>query len=175
MSNIIRPEELTENAFKLIGNEWFLVAAEKDSKVNAMTASWGAFGVLWQKNSAFIFIRESRFTKEFVDSAETFSLSVFNHAEYADMLGYMGKVSGRDENKIEKCGLTVLHDEAECGNNAVKTPYFKEAETVFICRKLYSIPLPLENFADKSIIEKCYSNGDLHTMYAAEILKVINK
>ena len=100
MANVIRAEDLTENTFKMIGNEWFLVAAEKDSKVNAMTASWGAFGVLWQKNSAFIFIRDSRFTQDFVDSSETFSLSVINHAEYADMLVYMGKVSGRDEDKI---------------------------------------------------------------------------
>ena len=97
-----------------------------------MTASWGGLGVLWRKNVAFIFIRPQRFTKGFVDEAEKFSLTFFDES-YRKQLSYLGTVSGKDENKIEKAELTVEHE-----NGA---PIFKEAETVIICRKLYAQPL----------------------------------
>ena len=88
--------KMSFNPFTKIGNEWMLITAEAGGKVNTMTASWGGMGVLWGKNVAFIFIRNSRFTKEFVDNSCNFSLGIFDHEKYADMLGYMGRVSGRD-------------------------------------------------------------------------------
>ena len=42
----IKPEELDKNVFHMIGKEWLLVTAEKEGKVNTMTASWGGIGVL---------------------------------------------------------------------------------------------------------------------------------
>lgn len=38
-----------------------------------MTVSWGGVGVLWGKNVVFIFIRDSRYTKEFLDNGDLFS------------------------------------------------------------------------------------------------------
>ena len=72
----IKPEELQKNVFSMIGKEWLLVTAEKEGQVNTMTASWGGLGVMWGKNVAFIVLRPQRYTKEFVDAGETFSLSV---------------------------------------------------------------------------------------------------
>ena len=43
-----------------------------------MTVSWGGVGVLWGKNVVFIFIRDSRYTKEFLDNGDLFSLSFLN-------------------------------------------------------------------------------------------------
>ena len=97
---------MTGNVFDMIGKQWMLVGAEKQGKINAMTASWGGLGVMWGKNVAFVFIRETRYTKEFVDNEETFSLSFFGE-EKREMLGYMGKISGRDEDKIEKSNLQI--------------------------------------------------------------------
>ena len=94
--------------FEMIGKDWMLITAQKDGKVNTMTASWGGMGVIWNKNVAFVFIRPSRYTKEFVDNTDSFSLSFFGE-EYKDKLTYLGRTSGRDENKIEKAGLTVTH------------------------------------------------------------------
>ena len=68
--------EISKNVFDMIGKQWMLVGAAKDGKVNAMTASWGGLGVMWGKNVAFVFIRQTRYTKEFVDNGETFSLSL---------------------------------------------------------------------------------------------------
>lgn len=43
----INVDDLKESAFKLIGKDWMLITAEKEGKVNTMTASWGGFGVMW--------------------------------------------------------------------------------------------------------------------------------
>ena len=102
----IKPEELQKNVFSMIGKEWLLVTAEKEGQVNTMTASWGGLGVMWGKNVAFIVLRPQRYTKEFVDAGGTFSLSVLDGG-YRKTLNYLGTVSGRNEDKVAKSGLTV--------------------------------------------------------------------
>lgn len=62
-------------------------------KANTMTVSWGGIGVLWGKNVAFLFIRDSRYTKEFLDTGEFFSVS-FMGKEYKEALNYCGSHSG---------------------------------------------------------------------------------
>lgn len=154
---------LKESVFSLIGDRWMLVAAtDKSGRTNAMTASWGGMGVLWGKKVAFVFIRPQRYTKRFVDEAEKFTLSFFDDS-YKKMLGYMGKVSGKDEDKIAKSGLTVTDR-----NGA---PVFKEASLTLVCRKMYRDTLKEENFIDKSNIEKWYPQKDYHDVYVAEIVE----
>ena len=162
----IKPEELQKNVFSMIGKEWLLVTAEKEGQVNTMTASWGGLGVMWGKNVAFIVLRPQRYTKEFVDAGGTFSLSVLDE-EYRKTLNYLGTVSGRNEAKVAKSGLTVEHAEG--------TPYFGEANTVLICRKLYAQQYDPSCFIDKSCDERWYPEKDYHTMYIAEIEKVLVK
>lgn len=154
---------LKESVFSLIEDRWMLVAAtDKSGKTNAMTASWGGMGVLWGKKVAFVFIRPQRYTKRFVDEAAKFTLSFFDDS-YKKMLGYMGKVSGKDEDKIAKSGLTVMDR-----NGA---PVFKEASLTLVCRKMYRDTLKEENFIDKSNIEKWYPQKDYHDVYVAEIVE----
>ena len=66
----IKTEDFTYNPFEMIGKRWLAVAGEADGKSNVMTASWGGLGVLWGKPVAFIFLRPTRYTKEFVDKAD---------------------------------------------------------------------------------------------------------
>ena len=162
----ILPENIIDNIFKLIGKDWMLVAAEKDGKVNAMTASWGFGGVMWGKNAVVVGIRPQRYTKEFVDNGCTFSITILPES-YRETMSYFGTVSGRDEDKIAKTGLTVAHDE--------NTPYFEEGRLVLICKKMYSQEIKEENFIDKSIIDRWYPNKDYHMMYVAEIIDVLEK
>lgn len=166
MFHTIKPEELTKNPFTMIGKEWLLVTAEKEGKVNTMTASWGGVGIMWGKPVVSIYLRPQRYTKEFVDASAVFSLSVLGE-EYRKTLSYLGSVSGRDEDKLTKSGLTVVHD----GN----TPYFEEAGTVLICRKLYAQEMKPECFLDPEPEQKWYPDRDYHTMYLAEIEKILVK
>lgn len=168
MSNFteIQVEEWKQNACKAIGKDWMLVAAAKEGKTNAMTASWGGLGVMWGKNAAYVFIRPERYTKEFIDGSDTLSLTFYDE-KYRDTLSYMGRVSGRDEDKIAEAGLNVCMDGA--------TPYFKEAKTVLLCRKMYVQELKPECFIDSEADTKWYPKKDYHTMYVCEITKVLVK
>ena len=103
----INPIDLNESTFRLIGHDWMLVTAAHNSRVNTMTASWGGFGVLFNKNVAYIFVRPQRFTKEFVDGSDRFSLTFFDQS-FKKELSYLGTASGKDEDKINKAGLTTL-------------------------------------------------------------------
>ena len=159
----INPFEFNESVFKVIGKDWLLVTGEADGKANAMTASWGGMGIMWGKPVAFIFIRPTRYTKEFVDKADGLTLSVFTE-DYRKMLNYFGTVSGRDEDKIAKAELTTLHDG--------ERTYFAEARLTLLCRKLYAQEMQQADFIDKACDEKWYNN-DYHTMYVVEIEKIL--
>lgn len=40
-----------------------------------MTASWGGIGVIWNKNVVTVYIRPQRYTREFVDASDHFTLT----------------------------------------------------------------------------------------------------
>lgn len=164
--NEIKPEDLNQSAFKLIGKDWMLITAEKEGKVNTMTASWGGLGVMWGKNVAYIVIRPQRFTKEFLDSSSRFSLTFFDN-RFRKQLSYLGTVSGKDEDKISKSNLTVAYLD--------NTPYFEESKLTVICKKLYSQDFKPECFIETSLDEKWYPERDHHTLYIAEVEKLLIK
>lgn len=159
----VKPEEFICSPFESIGKDWLLLGTAKDGKANAMTCSWGGLGVLWKKNVAFIFVRHSRYTYELMEEAETFSLSWLDDPGHK-LYGYFGSVSGRDEDKIAKSGLTM-----ELAEGA---PRFDQATMTMLCRKLYHQDQLPENFVDQGILESCYGDKDYHRMYVGEILRL---
>lgn len=161
----ISPKELNENTFKLIGKDWMLITSQNNhGDVNAMTASWGGLGVMWAKDVAYVVIRPQRYTKEFVDETNEFSLSFFDET-YKDTLKYFGTVSGRDEDKIVTSGLTV--------NYSNKIPFFNEAKISIFCKTLYKQNFKKDCFVDEKLTNLWYPNSDYHTLYIAEIEKIL--
>lgn len=164
--NTITPEQLQRSVFTMIGKDWLLITAKKGNQVNTMTASWGGMGILWNKQVAFLFIRPQRYTKEFVDASDTLSLSFYDES-YRKQLSYLGTVSGRDEDKIKKANLHITFDE--------DTPYFEEANTILIGRKLFTQQLDKESFLNHELRDSNYPNDDYHWVYVVEIEKVLTK
>ncbi len=160
----ISVSSLSFNPFDKIGKEWMLITSGDETKANTMTASWGGLGVLWGKNVVYIVVRETRYTKEFIDKNDTFSLT-FLSEEYRSALNYLGKVSGRDEDKITKTGLHLDYAEG--------TPFLAEGSLVLTCKKLSATPITPEQFLDNTIEEKWYKDGNFHTLYIGEITKVL--
>ncbi|MDD6156362.1 MAG: flavin reductase family protein [Lachnospiraceae bacterium] len=159
------PIDLVEmNPFTKIGKEWALVTAGNKSKFNTMTVSWGGVGVLWGKNVTYIFIRQSRYTKELIDSGDFFSLSFFSE-EYRPALNYCGANSGRDKDKFAEAGLTPAFRHS--------IPYPDEANLVILCRKMAAVPITEDTFIDKDLMSKWYKDNDMHTMYVGEIIDVL--
>ena len=163
---MLKPARLIdENIFKLIADDWMLITAGNKDCANTMTASFGGFGVLFFKEVAHIYVRPERHTYDFLEKNDTFSLTFFDES-FKDKLAYCGKISGKDENKIAKCGFDVhYHNDT--------TPYFKQARLTVICKKIYAQDIQQECFIDESAFEKTYSNGGLHRMYIGEIIDVI--
>lgn len=152
--------DLPYNVFKEINKNWMLITAKKpDGSVNTMTASWGMMGELWGKEAVTVYIRQSRFTKEFVDSQEYFTVSLFDG--YRKELGILGSKSGRAGDKIAEVGFTVEEIDGQ--------PAFSESKCVLICRKMYQDDIRLEDMCD-SVKSTFYSDNDYHTMYVGEIV-----
>lgn len=159
-------KDFTPDSFGL-KNKWMLITAAKpDGMVNTMTASWGGFGVMWNKEVAFVVIRPQRYTREFVENADLFSLTFFN-SKYKKALSHLGSVSGRDEDKIAKNGLTVAFD------NSI--PYFEEAEEAIFVKKLFVQRIEEDAFLDSQIVERWYPEKDFHYLYVAEVTNILKK
>ena len=153
------------NPYKKIGKEWFLVTAGDESGWNTMTASWGFAGVMWGKNTFTTVIRPQRYTKEFIDKAEYFTISFFKE-EYKKALSFCGSHSGRDCDKAKETGLTPCEIDG--------TTAFEEADMVFVCRKIYTKDMEENDFTDKSLL-KFYESDPFHKAFIGEIVSVYQK
>lgn len=152
------------NPFKTFPEEYALISAGNKEKYNTMTVSWGGFGQLWGKDVCFVFIRESRYTKEFVDKGDLFTVS-FLASAYKPALEICGQYSGRDGDKFKLAKLTPAFRHG--------IPYPDEANLVFVCEKLAQTELTPEAFSGSDLEKKWYANGDFHTMYIAEVVEVV--
>lgn len=162
----IPAEELNENIFNLIGKDWALITTKKpDGSYNTMTASWGGAGILWNKPVVFVFIRPQRYTYELIEGQDSFTLSFLDNS-YREKLGYCGKVSGRNEDKLQKCGFTVIPTE--------NGGFIREAKTAITCRKLYFGDILESGFADETLLSN-YAAKDYHRMYIGEIKDIYIK
>lgn len=160
---LINADEFKDNPFTLIGNEWMLITAGTPDNFNTMTASWGGMGRLWDRNVCFIFVRPTRYTYEFMEKNETFSLSFFTK-EWRDALVLCGSKSGRDIDKAKATGLEPIP-----GNH--NTTGFAQARMIIECRKIYYYDIIPGQILDPAI-DKFYPKKDYHRMYIGEILSI---
>lgn len=169
-------ENLQVNPITMFGSDWCLICAGNEKNgFNAMTVAWGQLGAIWDRKTekgkiiiptATVFIRPQRYTKEFFDREEYFSICAFDK-DHKKALAYMGTHSGRDEDKTTKAGLTPIF--------AGDTTYFYEASMVLICRKLYHAPLQEDGFIEKQIVTENYPQKDFHEAYVGKIVKVLQR
>jgi len=158
----ITPEQMTDNPFKLVGSDWMLITAGPPDAYNTMTASWGGFGVLWNRHVCWCVIRPVRYTYQFMEKADSFTLSFFPE-EYRSALNLCGSRSGRDIDKAAATGLTPVAGLLD----GVTT--FAEARLVIECRKLYFQDFIPDHFLDPTIHDN-YPQRDYHRMYVGEIV-----
>ncbi|MEE1025301.1 MAG: flavin reductase [Acutalibacteraceae bacterium] len=156
-------KDFNENIFKIISEEWMLVTSGSKEKFNTMTASWGFAGFMWRKPVVNIVIRPQRYTREFLDSNEYFTLSFYG--ENKSIHSVCGSKSGREVDKVKECGLTPIFD-----NNSV---YFDEARLVIVCKKMYVQQMSEDCVIDESI--KQNYNNDYHISYIGEITDILVK
>ncbi len=157
----IEPQDIDQNPFTLIDDDWFLLTAGDFDSFNTMTASWGGMGILWNKPVVFCFVRPHRYTYKFMESNEFFTMSFFNK-NFREALNLCGKVSGRQTDKMKATGLKPIA-------SPQGTIFFEQAKLMLECRKLYFSDIIPENFIlDK--INANYPKKDYHRMYIGEII-----
>ncbi|MDR0970247.1 MAG: flavin reductase [Lentimicrobiaceae bacterium] len=160
--------ELPDNVMQLIGKEWMLITAGDSMSFNTMTASWGSLGYLWNRPAAFIFVRDTRYTYQFLQEEAGFTLSFFEE-KYRKALGICGSKSGRDTDKVAEAGLTPLETPS-----GLMT--FSEARMIIECEKMFVQKMNLDNFVasyqSKIIAEAYESDPATHDMFVAEIKAV---
>jgi flavin reductase (DIM6/NTAB) family NADH-FMN oxidoreductase RutF len=162
----LSPFQINDNVFKLLDKDWMLVTAGTPEHFNTMTASWGGFGILWNKPIAFVFIRPVRYTYEFAEKYDQITLSFFSE-EHRDALKICGAHSGKNIDKIKRTGLTPIPSE----NGGVA---FAESRLFFDCSKLFYSDIDPKNFL-KPEIDKHYPAKDYHRMYICEIVNCYEK
>ena len=154
-----------ENAIDLIAKEWMLVTAGTKESYNTMTANWGGIGYLWNRNVAFVFVRPERYTHDFIEREDRFTLSFYPEA-YREALNVCGTKSGRDIDKAAETGL--IPEALPCGAMT-----FAQARMTLQCRKLFKAEMKDADFIDRTIVDRWYgSHGGFHTVYVVEIEKV---
>lgn len=167
-------KDFNTDIFKLFDDQWALVTVGDKHKFNTMTISWGTLGSLWGnahkgKNICTVFVKPARYTHEFLDANEYFTVSFFDQT-YLKALGILGSKSGRDGDKVTEAGLTPKFLE-----NGVT---FEEAKTTFVLRKIYKHDLEKDKMPS-DVVAQFYATDSLadvpHTMYIGEILDVIEK
>jgi flavin reductase (DIM6/NTAB) family NADH-FMN oxidoreductase RutF len=156
---------LDDNVFGLLADRWMLVTAGTKDSWNTMTASWGGFGHLWNKDVAFAFVRPTRHTFGFMESASLYTLSFFG-PQWREALAICGKVSGRDSDKAALTGLRPL----ELPSGAI---IFEQADIALVCRIVHKQDLDPAGFIDPAI--KGHYHDDYHRLYIGEIIESLRR
>ena len=160
-------EDFTENGFQWFHDAELLAAGDKE-KSNAMTIGWGGIGTLWGRTSLTVYVAEKRYTKEFMDKAEYFTVMAFDVKD-SKVLNYMGTKSGRDGDKAQALGLHTAY-------TANGTPYYTEAEMVIECKIMYAAPFDPQYFKSDAP-KNMYTNfpAGIHSMYIGEVVNAWKK
>ena len=156
---VIRPQ-------RLWSEQWLLLTAGDYAikHFNAMTVGWGGMGTMWNIPFVQVVVRPHRYTFEFMERYDTFTLCAFP-SSFRRALQLLGSKSGRNADKIAEAGLTPVT------SMKVAAPSYEEATLVLECRKMYWDDMDSSRFLDPRI-EKNYPQKDYHRIYYGELLAI---
>lgn len=155
--------KFTTDILSVFDKKWALLTAGDSDNFNAMTISWGGLGTIWGRPVATVYVRTSRYTHDFMDANEFFTVS-FYPEECKRILGVLGSKSGRDMDKMKESGLTPVQ--------AGESMSFKEAEITLVCRNLFKQQLNVANMPE-DVAKAMYEGQAPHDMYIGEIVEII--
>ena len=123
-------------------------------------------GELWNKDVCTVFVRPQRYTFEFTEKGDYFTVSFFPK-NMRKALSLCGTKSGRDIDKTKAAGLSPYFDKDYI--------LYEEAEIIICCKKLYAQKIEENCFVNGKTVKENYPESDFHTMYICEIEKVFVK
>jgi uncharacterized protein (DUF952 family)/flavin reductase (DIM6/NTAB) family NADH-FMN oxidoreductase RutF len=159
-------ENFTARSHSIFDLQWFLLSCGDFEKkdFNSMTISWGGLGTMWGLPVALVAVRFSRYTFQFMERNDTFTINSFPE-KYRDVLNTFGGRSGREIDKMQSTQITAI------ASKKVNAPSYLEAELVIECKKIYWNDINPAHFLDERIVEK-YSTRDYHRFYVGEVVGI---
>lgn len=151
--------------FDTFHHQWALVTAGSIDDYNTMTISWGGLGTLWSKPVATVYVKPIRHTYNYLEKNDYFTVTFFDE-EYKKDLGVLGRLSGRDGDKVAKTSLIAEPIE--------ESVTFKQAHTTLLCKKIYAQDLDVSAMP-KDVVNVYYKEEAAHRMYVGEVIQVIEK
>ncbi len=159
---------LAPEVFRVFGGQPPLLTAGDENGCNTMTIGWCQVGVLWNLPVCTVYVRPERHTYTFMESHDYFTVSVLP-PDQKKITAFCGSHSGRDTDKIGRCGLTVRY-------GAGAAPFFDEAEWVLVCRKLYVQDMvPQSAAAEEAILPFYGEKGGWHRMYTGQVVEAYTR
>lgn len=158
-------QDIDVRIFQKFDQQWALLTAGQAESFNTMTISWGGLGTLWGKPVATVYVKPIRYTYEYMEKNDYFTVSFYPQA-YKKDLAVLGSLSGRDTDKLSQTTLTI-----QPLDRAVT---FQEAELTLVCRKIYCQDLILDSIPEDAV-KRYYQNEPAHRMYIGEVVDIIKK
>lgn len=156
-------KDFIKKAFNVYDKEWALVTAGTADNYNTMTISWGGLGTIWNKPVATVYVKPIRHTHSFIDANDYFTVGFYSE-EYRKDLALLGRLSGRDGDKVAQTKLTPV----QVGRSMT----FKEATITLLCKKIYRQDLITDTMPQEAI-DRYYIDEAPHTMFIGEVIDII--
>ena len=160
--------ELTPEIFSVFRRQPPLLTAGDRESCNTMTIGWCQLGRLWNLNTCTVYVRPERYTYQFMEDHDYFTVSVLPLSHKQTTMQLCGTKSGRDVNKVKACGLTLCY-------GAGDAPFFDEAEWVLVCKKVYAQDLDPACLKDGTPVLHYYEGQGWHRMYTGEVVEAYQK
>ena len=146
-----------------------LLTTKAGETVNTMTIGWGTIGIEWNKPIFIAYVRETRYTKQFLEETGEFTVNIPYGEVDQKILAYCGTKSGRETNKIRDLGLTLVD------SDVIQVPGILELPLTLECKIIYKQKQDLRCLP-QSVIDRFYpvvdEEGfrDYHIAYYGEIV-----
>ena len=164
----LAPAAMTDNVFKLVGQDFTVITAGTEMNYNSMTASWGGWGILFNEPTTWCILRANRYTLEFIRKENLYTMCYFDD-RYKDQVMLFGSASGRNSDKMKNHTLT-----------AVETPEgsiaYKEAKLIIECELTEITTVSPDDFytaGGRTFITDAYAEAhDYHKLVFGKIANV---
>jgi flavin reductase (DIM6/NTAB) family NADH-FMN oxidoreductase RutF len=143
-----------------------LTAGDKNH-YNSLVIGWGTIGIGFSKPLFTVFIKPERYTYQFIEKSEIFTVSYIDNKLYPKFIPY-GAQSGKDINKEEVYGTHIKF----LDDGGIT---FEEAVEVYVCKIVAKLH-PTEKDVHQEIIDnyngnlKLYFSTKPHGIYIGEII-----
>jgi flavin reductase (DIM6/NTAB) family NADH-FMN oxidoreductase RutF len=142
-----------------------LTTVGSDGQYNIMTIGWGLVGRLWGEPVFMVAVRPSRHTFKLIEETNEFTVNVPSDG-MDEIVAYCGEVSGKNHDKIQEQGLTLLK------GKSVVSPIIESCVVHYEC-KVIGKSMVIPELLSSDVRRTCYRSGDYHTLYFGRIQSIL--